>query len=325
MLLTGCHRNPQPVYVDMEEVMRMDPAPEFPENVIPNPPVTRPLLIETIPGEPETFIQDPSNVPRQSVQEMFNREQAKALQDLERRLRQFYENEIIGFRLKEEKAINGEEQAAYALANVKLRPLFEKWAKERAPKFARLAVIAGFPDPNPTSKAPDDAANLAAKKRSAEAKTIRQELFVIDSEFQTESKSLIAALLAKSSTDQAALKLKVDAFASDLDKRAQAEARSQIRQANSKLSFQLTKPTPIQVPATQAHHITIPAENPLDPAPKVPSSGILVSTADRRRLLDHELKIWLALNRYTFSPISKGHRNATTEFQIWRQQHGAGP
>lgn len=324
-LLAGCNQAQTPVYVDLDSILKQEKLVPPVATPIPKPPPTRPFLVETVPGAPAVAIQDPANAPKQNVQEMFQAEQAKAFSELQRRLRQFYQGEIQSFTLQEERSISGEEQEAYSKANAKIRPLFEAWARDRAPKFAKLALLAGFPDPNPNSNPPDKSLPIAIRNRADEAKQLRLDLKKMDAEFQEQSRLILAVLLSKSASDQATLKLKIEEFASQLDKRAEDEARAQIRMATSHLTFELANPAPIQLPATSAHHVTIPAENPLEPAPEVPSSGILVGTADRRRLLEHELRIWLALNRYTLSDKPTGYRNVTQEFQLWRVQHGAGP
>ena len=324
-LLVGCNQAKTPVYVDLDSIISHEKIVAPVDIPIPKPPSTRPFLVETVPGAPALSIQDPANAPKQNVQEMFEAEQAKAFSELQRRLRQFYQGEIQSFTLQQNRSISGEEQEAYAQANAKIRPLFEAWARDRATKFAKLALIAGFPDPNPNSNPADKSLPLVIQHREEEAKQLRLELKKMDADFQQQSRLILAVLLSKSSSDQAALKLKIEEFASQLDKRAEDEARAQIRKAASQLTFDLANPEPIQLPATSAHHVTIPAENPLEPVREVPSGGILDGTADRRRLLEHELRIWLALNRYTLSDKPTGHRNVTQEFQIWRVQHGAGP
>jgi hypothetical protein len=255
---------------------------------------------------------------------MFEAEQAKAFAELQRRLRQFYDGEIKAFKLQQEKSIVGEEQIAYDATNAKIRPIFERWAAERAPIFSRLALLAGFPDPNRDSVSSDRPLSAAAKRRETEAKQLRTDLKRIDAEFQAASKTLLASLLAKSASDLAALKLRIEEFASTLDRRAQEEAQAQIRQADSHLTFKLADPTPLHLPEVAKKQVTIPAEAPLERAPEVPSIGSSELKAQRRRLLEQELKIWLALNRYTLVQTPNGHRNATTEFLKWRQNHVLG-
>jgi len=322
-ILAGCNRSSSSVYVDVEQVLRQENAP-WAAVPLPSPPPTRPVLTETAPGEPATLIEDPANTPKQSVQEMFQAEQASALADLQRRLRQFYHGEVEKFKLEQQQSIAGDERKAYADANTQIRALFDAWAADRAPTFAKLALIAGFPDPNPTSQPVDKALPQSIRRRNEEAGKLRAHLNGIDAKFDANSRAVLAGVQDKVKADQAALLDRVQEYASQLDKRAEAEARAQVRHTVSQLRLKLTNPTPVDLPATPPRRLSIPAESPLDPAPKVATSGILLGTADRRRLLDHELRIWLALNRYTLSESPQGHRDATQEFQKWRQEHGAG-
>ena len=323
-ILGGCNHSSNSVYVDVDQVLGQESAPLAAEP-LPNPPPTRPALTETAPGAPATLIDDPANAPKQSVQEMFQAEQATALADLQRRLRQFYHGEVEKFKLEQEQSIAGGERKAYADANTQIRAMFDAWAADRAPTFAKLALIAGFPDPNPTSQAVDKSLPRSIQLRNEEASKLRVQLSGIDAKFDANSRAVLAGVQDKVKTDQAALLDRVQEFASQLDKRAEAEARSQVRHTVSQLRLKLTNPTPVDLPATPPRRLLIPAESPLDPAPKVATSGILLGAADRRRLLDHELRIWLALNRYTLSESPQGHRDATQEFQKWRHEHGAGP
>lgn len=321
----GCRRSTNEVYVDLDRILqRAEPVGSIP-TAVPSPPATRPELTESILGAPGVSLADPATAPSLNVQQMFKDEQAKALVELQRRLRQLYHGEVQGFQLQRERGIVDSERKAYAEADAKYRTLFENWANERAQKVYKLALLAGFPDPNPTSKPSDKPLAAELERRSQAAKKLRTELARIDARFEAEGKAALSAVADKTRADQAALKRQVDAFASDMDKKAEDEARSQIRQAVSRLEFQLSASTPIILPPSPARHLSIPAEPPFEPAPNVNESGILGTRADRRRLLENELRIWLALNRLTLSGDQKGRRDVTEEFEKWREQHGAGP
>jgi hypothetical protein len=278
-----------------------------------------------MPEVPERTLRDPSNNPHLNVTDMFRAEQRKALDSLQKRLRRFYDSEVQKFRLEQQQAIVGKEQVAYQEANNQIRVVFEKWAEERAPKFARLALVAGFPDPNPTSQPPSKPARPLDAEHSQTAKELRVDLKNIDARFHLDCNKILGAVLDKSSADQAELELSIEAFATELDKKAEQEARAQIRNAGSQMEFQLSEPAPISFPESPRHSIQISTESPLEPAPQVPSSGILEGVADQRRRVESELRIWAALKRYQIAQTPKGARDATQEFQLWRQQYGSGP
>ena len=325
LALAGCHQSSPLVYVDLDAVQAQSKQSVPSKILIPSPPETRPGFSETVPGEPAVSIPDPSSASTRNVQEMFRAEQAAALAELQRRLRQFYHGEAAAFSLLETKSIAIQEQGAYAAANNRIRTIFDDWAVKRAPVFAKLAMVAGFPIPPATQSNVAKSPNPEMMRKRDEAEKLRIQLKAIDAQFYAQSDEILAGVTKKSAADQAELKEKIEAKAKELDKRAEDEANAQIRQAVSKLSFRLASPTPLNLPARPGFQLSIPAEKPLDPAPKVPSSGILEDAADRRRLLEHELRIWLALNRYTLASSPKGNRDFTQEFQKWRQLHGAGP
>src|SRR5665213_258832 len=153
LLAAGCRHGETMVYVDLKQILN-EQKPLAPTVIpLPIPPTVRSSVVKTVPELPARELKDPSNTPQLNVAEMFRSEQAKALVTLQRRLRQYYDVEIQRFQLQQERSITGEQSESYKDALAKIRIEFEKWADERAPTYARLALIAGFPDPNPTSAA----------------------------------------------------------------------------------------------------------------------------------------------------------------------------
>lgn len=325
-LLAGCAKHHDSVFVDLDAVLAQEqqrPAPF--ENSIPKPPLARPALTATVLGLRAVAIEDPANAPKQSIQEAFKAGQASALADLLTRLRELNKEAVQEFRFQQETSITDDEAKAYDAVSTKIRPLFDAWATERAPVFARLALLVGFPDPDPKSNQADPSGTPVRQAQITEANRLRSQLKSIDDRFRASTAGLLSAVTQFTRARQAELKQEIDHLTVDLDKRSVNEANAQIRKAESKLSFRLADTAPIRLPQSPSRHVTIPAEKALEPAPQVPSGGILDGKADRKRLLEHELRIWLALNRYALSKTRAGHRDATQEFQTWRQLHGAGP
>lgn len=294
---------------------------------VPLPTVPRPLgnVIEQVPGSGAIAIRDPSNTPRLNVREMFQQEQSKAVDTLQRRLRQYYGSEANRFRMEQALALGNLDQVAFREANDRIRVRFEAWATERAPVFAKLTLLAGFPDPNPTSQPPARAPNPIQRQRLETADRLRTDLKTIDDRFSADCAKILAAMFDKSSASQADLQRRIEAFANELDRRAEREARAQIRNVDSQLEFRLADPTPVAFPGSPSHSVRISTDSPLDPSPVVPSEGLVEGTADHRKMLEGELRIWLALNRYRAVQSSRGVKDATQEFQLWRQQKGLGP
>jgi hypothetical protein len=311
--------------VDLDQVLSQEHHVAMAPPVIPAPPQARPALTATVLGLKAISLTDPSNTPKQTIQEMYQAGEAKAQADLLGRLRELNRDAVQEFRLQQESSISGDEAKAFADANEKIRPLFDKWAGERAAVFSDLAMIEGFPLPIGVQPAADKLQTTVSNKLAEKANALRDKLKALDGKFKEDSDSILAAVAKKTHVNKTDLGSKIAQLTADLDSKAKAEAKAQIRKAESRLSFQLADTAPIRLPQSPARQLTIPAEKALDAAPKVPSGGILDATADRRRWLEHELRIWLALNRYTLSSTRSGHRDATQEFQTWRQLNGAGP
>jgi len=325
MICAACHRSPNPVYVDLDLIQSTESRLAPSKHPVPNPPAARPALTATVLGLKAISLSDPSNRPKQTIHEMFLAGQAKAQADLLSRLKEVNKGAVREFQLQQESSITGDEARAYMDANVKIRPIFEKWANDRAPVLSDLALIEGFPIPDPQDKPESKPKTPVQQKQAETVTTLRVRLKSIDEKFKADSNAILAAVTQKTHLSKADLSAKVAHLAAELDVKAAGEANAQIRKAESLLSFKLADTAPINLPQSPSRHLTIPAEKALDPPPQVPSSGILDSAADRRRLLENELRIWLALNRFTLSATRSGHRDVTQEFQKWRQQHGAGP
>jgi len=256
---------------------------------------------------------------------MFRAGQTAALDQLLARLKEINKGIVNDFAIKQNTSITDDKAKAYLEANEKIRKLFEAWADERAPVFSKLTMVTGFPDPGPSTKESDPAQKPSPLDQTALANQLRTKLSSIDLQFKQKSDALLEGVVQQTHAAQAELIKQIEQKRIELETKAEMEAKAQIRRAVSKLQFRLADSAPVILPETPARHVTIPAEKALEAPPQVPSSGILEEKADRKRLLEHELRIWLALNRYTLSESRTGHRDATQEFQIWRQQHGAGP
>ena len=324
-IAVGCSFSQEKVFVNDNSILSQDRLTSPIGVSTPTGPTRQAGITEFVPSVPAKLLKDPSNTPKLNVREIFESEQSKAFEELRRRLRQFYDSEVKKFRLEQQQGIAGQELIAYQVANEKIRKAFEDWANIRSNPFAKLALIAGFPDPNPTSTPSTRQLRPIEQNKFNVSKDLRTNLKSIDSDFYAKSRLILNEVLDKTSADQASLELRIQQFANELDKRAEQEAQLQIRNAVSQLSFKLSEPSPVYLPEVPSRRIEISSESTVDPAPTVTVDGILQSADDRRLLLRNEERIWAGVNRYQLVPSAREGRDATHEFQIWRQQHGHGP
>ncbi|HSI73226.1 MAG TPA: hypothetical protein VK934_08610 [Fimbriimonas sp.] len=287
----------------------------------PKPPTGETALTSVIPGRAAMVIKDRPGASGQEIRERIRIAQTQALKDITSRLRRFYASEVARFELDQSKARTAAELEAYETAGARIRRRFEIYAEQREPVYTQLTLLAGFPDPNSTSRPPDNPLPPALQKRFDEAKELRERLVEIDREFRNDVDQILSSVQDVIAAQIAALRLRVEQFKEELDRRAAEEANAQVRETAKELGLELIEPKNVTLPGTAAKSVTIAGGPPFRPAPDVPSTGILSGKADRERLLKHELEVWLGLNRYT---LDKGAKDVTGEFLKWREKFEVG-
>jgi hypothetical protein len=249
------------------------------------------------------------------------KQQQEALSTLERRLRDYYRLQADAFDLEQNRDREISESGLYAEANIRIRLIFEDYADQRAPRVAKLAVLVGFPDPNPTSIPPRNPLRPAAQALFDEAKQLREELARLDDDFLTAVQEILSDVVIRGVALKEDVMSRVMKFRDQMNRRAEQEAAAEVRTSIKELGLHLTEPSPLIVPGTPARTVRIPAEAPLPPPPQVPSVGIPRGLADRRRLMQNELSIWMGLNRFR---LQNGAKDLTKDFQAWRETYRAG-
>jgi hypothetical protein len=317
----GCAPAPTPVHVDLDRLLKAENRPAPPAPKLPGPPNARGPLTATVPGLPAGYLSDPSRTSRGEVAASIERQQQKARRDLERRLRAVYAEQVRQYDLSVRREIEGARPQAYDEANQRIRARFERYANERAPVAARLYDLVGFPDPNPENNPPRRELGKVSQQRFDEAADLRRRLAAIEADYARDKRAILQAAEDALSGREAELLARVREMADRLERQAAEEAEAQVRTSVRDLGLQLTDPQPLALAATPDRTVSISGEPPIAPAPKVPSGGIPSGREDRRRRMERELRIWLGVNRYRLDGRA---RDATSEFQRWRESHRAG-
>lgn len=322
LLAAGCAPGPTPVRVDTELLLKAETRPEDPVPDLPRPPAAGGALTSKVSGLPADFLSDPSEASTVDVADAIERQQRRARRELERRLRAVYADQIRQFELDMKRELEGARPAAYDEANRRIRVRFEQYADERTPIVARLYDIVGFPDPNPNNEPPKRTLGNVAQMLFNESVELRKKLAVVEASYEKDKAAILKdAEDALSGREVEALN-KVRELADRLDRQAAEEAAAQVRISIKDLGLQLTDSRPLALPGTEDRTVSIPAEPPLAPAPKVPSGGIPSGREDRRQRMERELEIWRRVNRYRLDPNAPVDK--TSEFQAWRKSHRAG-
>jgi hypothetical protein len=306
VLATSCTPPTTGVSVDMNRVLQETEVRGPSKPKPPSPPPAEPALTSTIPGKAAMVIKDRPGASGQEIRERIRVAQAQALKDITQRLRRFYSTEVARFELEQGKLRTVAEMEAYENASARIRQRFDLYAEQREPVF---------------TQPPDNPLPPALQKRFEEAKELRARLEEIDREFRADVDQILSSIQDVVAAQLAAMRLRIEQFKDELDRKAAEEANAQVRETAKELGLELIQPRNLTLPAAPAQSVSILGGPAFRPAPEVPSAGILTGKADRERLLRHELDVWLGLNRYT---LVNGGKDVTGDFLKWREKFEVG-
>ncbi len=273
-----------------------------------------------IPGRPAVeLITQVKDV--RAVEKLLAEQQEETRRKLEKGLAQLYARLARRFELKELAALSDRERKRYDDLNANIRLVFEQYAADRLPRVTRLAFLAGFPDPNPTSVPPEAPLGKVSQEKFDEAKALRGEITQLDESFEATVKALLDEIDNQNAMDRTDSRLKIELNADDLRRRAETEASEQVNRARQSLHLDLAGGQTIRMPAIPARTITPPRMPAPEPAPKVDSALDANAALWQKKMLEGQVRIWAAVNRYQVQP---GGRDATDEFIKWNAENQAG-
>lgn len=320
--LAGCAAPIEAVSVNEAQVLSTDVISSAPDPTLPRPPASVGPAKVTVPGFAPGYLSDPSLTREQELRTVIERQQREARRTLERRLRAVYADQVRQFELSVRRDVEEQRSPIYNEANRQIRLRFQRYADARVPLISRLYDIVGFPDPNPRNEPPKTKLGAVSQQLFDEAAELRRELGKVESAYREDKEQLLRQADDQASAIDAGALKRVREMADRLETQATNEANRQIRVSVKDLGLQLVEPRPMSLPATPPVSVSLPAERAPAPAPQVPSSGVPSGVEDRRRRLQHELKIWLGTHRYR---LTDNGRDATAEFLTWRKSYRAGP
>lgn len=321
--VAGCNFLAEPsvtsVSIDVDRVMAAEPRwrPNVP--AMPSPPPAIAGRTITTPGLPQREI-TPQTKAVEAVREEIRRQQEATRRRLERQIRALYETEIRAKEAELRRALAATEATQQETLSRAIRTLFEAYANERAPLLARLSVLAGFPDPNPNSEPPPPTTGAVTRQKFEEAERIRRQMSLLQAKFLADVQELVNETDLSLSDARLRLLRDLEEFRTELDLRAEREARRLVTDAAREMQLELTRLGRLTVPGTPSESLTIPPSPALTPIPQVTYDPKLFGEAARREPVMAELHIWLGLQRYRLD--SKGP-DRTDEFIAWRRQQRA--
>jgi hypothetical protein len=325
VLIGGCAKQPESVYVDLDAALSSLPAAREPSKVFSKPPSGLSAPSATLPALPEEIIFGQGDEAFRDASELIRKNRVRAYKELEGRLREVY---LADVRRQEQEQLALLEPArteAAARARAALRKAFESYAAQRGPLIVRLALLAGFPDPDPESKRGPITPSPLVLKRLAEAKAIRAQVVSLAKSYNAEADRLIAGEQQDADAELTRIRAGLETARNQAEDRARREAASQVRTLENTLGPSLATESDTILPGVPSR--TVPAQRPaaMPAQPEVATSSPMDSRAARLDRLKQELDIWTAVNGYRESATPDKGRDRTSEFIEWIKSHHLGP
>jgi hypothetical protein len=318
LVLGGCVGGRKSVFVDVDSIVAQETVPPEHGVKLPSPPAAMPGMSFSIPAQPARVVRDSGDRISTSIAEI-EKIQRDASHALNLRLRALYETEIARFARERLAKFESNRSAAYQTANDAIYEVFQAYGKKRGPLMASLAVIVGWPDPNPKSNGDPSKMGVIQKILFLKAKGLRAQIVDLDQKFSAELNERFAAAQAQSGKDLANAYAAVAAFREQLNKKADAEAAREVRATPKDLDIRLAGARTTVLPALPGRSVKISPGTPMPPPPQVPFMGIGNGTEDRKKLVEQELQSWLGLNHMALAKRGQGAPDVTEEFKAWRK------
>lgn len=310
---TSCRPESRTVSINFERILSAVPAAARSAIRTPNEPALGSVKLAVKPIAASS-IRDPSNVQPVDLRRQIAEEQESLRKRLEARLRAVYAKQLVRFEESIRREAAADAQVSVLAFEARLYLALLDLAKRRSGPMARIALIEGYPDPNPKSVAPptamtpvqkirfDDMVHQRALIESADAQYAK-EVAVITAELSEQEKQL-AEKIAK----------RLKAFKDELDAKAVSEAAAEVRSSPRELGLELTDAPALRIPARAAESIEFAASGAPRPPSQVTSSLDAEESQLRRRAVGRMLATWLAIRNFRLAPNG---RDATDEFLGW--------
>jgi hypothetical protein len=318
MISVGCHHGGQYVYVNVgAAVMPPSPVPALPPL-----PLTRPETATssrfTLPAQPEVTDEPISGTGAAKVQASVAANRERTFKLIVRRLQEAYAREAANLRAQKLAEFEPVHTALISQALTMVSKAYVAYANAAGPKIARLAVNAGFPDPDPKGRRKPNGLEGLDTLAYQNAQKMREDLATLKANFKRYSETTLRNADADADAKLTNLLSEVARQVGDVDARAQEVAKREVSQAQAQLGPLLADKPPTPLPATPGSSVVIASS--AQPAITLPAGkGTFPSADDDLNRVKQDLDIWLSVNNYIQQPKGRA-RDATAEFINWRHR-----
>lgn len=323
-LVVGCGKSTaERVFVDMDRVFAASPAPSLRLEPLPQPPNATPSITVSQPGLPSTSTTDRTLERLEMAKQLIAANRGKSIASLSSMLKQIYLAQAKDKIDRMEHDQQPETDAILDAVLTDLRAMFVRYGEERGPLLAHLGALARSNDL--ADEQVPDGADAIETSRIEKANKLRAESRKLDAEYDSQAQVLLDAAYAKISDAIGKLEAEASRVRAEAEAKAQAEAESKATKTQTEIDVQLQGLVPDALPTVPARQVNVPGSPALPEAPNDKTDTLFGSLEERRRLLDHEVDIWVKTTGRTRASSKLGARDATEDFLRWRSAHTVGP
>lgn len=311
----GCHPSSSDVFVDLDKAVL--PRTRVNAPAIGRAPTKLPSATTyTIPAAPQVTESRSVAEGAAKVAASIKANRDKTYKAIVRRLHDAYVREADAIRAQQLAAFEPVRAKTMADALQRVSKAYLAYADAVGPKVAKLAVNAGFPDPDKQGKRKPSGAEGLDVLAYETAQQLRADIAKLKADFKRFSDTTIRSASADVDAKLTDVLNAVDRQVGDIDARAESVASHEVSQAQANLGALLADKPPAPLPAVPESRVVVHSVNVPTVTPPPATDLDLSDTLAKAR---QDLKIWLAVNRYVLQRKGQG-RDATAEFIEWRNR-----
>ena len=317
LILVGCSRQPESVFVDLDMVVLNQPKPGPASQLKPENSIQALAPSRSIPGEAASEIENLKADEKIAIRKEVDKETNDAIATISKRLVDYYGREIDDFYKVQFAKLVPLKQTLDQELLVDSRKIFEKSARRRAPVLTRLTFLTKFP---PTiEQTPVGGTSLVDPnpKKTTEIQDLKRLLVEIDRQFEDEMDKLDQRRSSKLVSETDNILTVISSKQKEIDAGAVIEATNLVKRFStgitsrifSKYTFQLK-----EIPTKTVNFPKMPAQPGI---PRVTFQWNQLNQDDKIELTK-ELEAFLSLNHYRRVTKVEGAKDVTKEFIEWR-------
>ncbi len=322
LLAFGCAQPPKAVFVNLDQLARRDvpqvvDLPDLPDAKL----TSIPPQDARLPESAGVIILDRAAGKIEIARKLIEADRESAIRTLSRRLATLRSEAIETEKLRALEELRSRQAEYMEAVYAQLYAIFQRYAKERGPKFARAEFLQfRRPDLYISRSSPT---NFAQKQRE-EMEALRKVVAQMDAEYNRQATELLDNVQIQLSGELGAVQAKYETLKANAIGQAETDARRAIERAGASSDLNLGQNRSVVVSAVRGESVRVGGSSQstkpisgLTPAP-------VVSEAERRASLEQQLEIWLKTKGFVKAKSRSEGTDLTEEFDAWRKSHRVG-